>query len=297
MSFFNLMRRRHFLLSLTGLLTQAGAQECLPRSQTFLGDTRFHALCAQAREGRWDRLPIGERVAAFGQAMVGTPYVGFTLEIDDHVESPSVNFTGLDCWTFFETALALARMTHRPDFQEDPGLLLREIEATRYRGGRCTGGYLERIHYLEEWFRDNHARRNIRDITRELAPVVPLKGRRIDEMTVLWKSYRYLRHNPALRSGMAAIEQELQGHPFHYIPEASVAALEPRLQNGDIIGIVTHKPHVYCSHVGLIVRTQDGAARLMHASSTHRRVIIDRALSGYLGQFKSHAGIIVARPV
>ena len=297
MSFFNLMRRRHLLLSLTGLLSQARAQECLPRSQTFLGEDRFHALCAQARQGRWDRLSIGERVAAFGQAMVGTPYVGFTLEIDDHVESPSVNFTGLDCWTFFETSLALARMTRRPDFQEDPGLLLREIENTRYRGGRCTGGYLERIHYLEEWFSDNHARRNIRDITRELAPVVPLKGRSIDEMTVLWKGYRYLRHNPALRTGMAAIEQELQGHPFHYIPKASVAALEPALQNGDIIGIVTHKPHVYCSHVGLIVRTQDGAARLMHASSTHRRVIIDRPLSGYLAQFKSHAGIIVARPV
>lgn len=291
------MRRRHLLLSLPGLLLQARAEECLPRSRTFIGDARFRTLCAQARQGRWHRLPIGERVAAFGQAMVGTPYVGFTLEIDDHIESPSVNFTGLDCWTFFETALALARMTRRPDFQDDPALLLHEVESTRYRSGRCTGGYLERIHYLEEWFRDNHARRNIRDITRELAPVVPLKGRRIDEMTVLWKGYRYLRANPALRSGMARIEQELQRHPFHYIPKASVAALEPRLQNGDIIGIVTHKPHVYCSHVGLIVRTQDGAARLMHASSTHQRVVIDRPLSGYLAQFKNHAGIIVARPV
>jgi hypothetical protein len=96
---------------------------------------------------------------------------------------------------------------------------------------------------------------------------------------------------------MARIEAELQTHPFEYIPKASVASIEPKLQNGDIIGIVTHKPHVYCSHVGLAIRTQDGITRFMHASATKKRVIIDKSVSGYLADFKSHAGIIVARPL
>lgn len=87
--------------------------------------------------------------------MQGTPYVGLTLEIDDHIESASVNFKGLDCWTFFETALGLARMFGQAKTRYEPSDLLREIEWTRYRGGQCHGNYLDRIHYLDEWFRDN----------------------------------------------------------------------------------------------------------------------------------------------
>lgn len=295
------MNRRRFLLAAgsSALALPAAAGEHLPRSVTFIGEKKFRSITAAALAQSWSALAMGDRVVAAARMMLGTPYASFTLEIDDHIESPSVNFNGLDCWTFFEAALGLARMTRDRKPGHEPADLLREIEWTRYRGGRCNGNYLDRIHYLEEWFRDNHARKNVRDITRSLAPVVPLTGRRIDEMTVLWQSYRYLKNNPGLRAGMAQIEAELQQHPFHYIPKAAVAAIGPKLQNGDIIGIVTHKPHVYCSHVGLAIRTQDGVMRFMHASASagKRRVIIDKSVSGYLAEFKSHAGIIVARPL
>lgn len=291
------MNRRRFLLTTTALTLPAFGAEHLPQRTTFIGKEKFRQIVAQGISENWAASSTADKVIRAALAMKGTPYVGFTLEIDDHVESPSVNFAGLDCWTFFETALGLARMFRPGKTRYEPADLLREIEWTRYRGGKCGGNYLDRIHYLEEWFRDNHTRGNVRDITRSLSGVVPLTGRRIDEMTVLWKSYRYLKHNPELRTGMARIEAELQRHPFHYIPKASVAAIEPKLQNGDIIGIVTHKPHVYCSHVGLALRTQDGVTRLMHASATKMRVIIDKSISDYLADFKSHAGIIVARPV
>ncbi len=301
-----MMHRRRFLLRtaaaavspLAAALPAFGGQH-LPRSITFIGEDKFRSIAAMAHARRWSDLPVGERVIQAATRMLGTPYVGFTLEIDDHIESPSVNFKGLDCWTFFEAALGIARMTRKHQVLYQPEDLLREIEHTRYRHGQCHGNYLDRIHYLEEWFRDNHARKTVRDITRDLAPVVPLTGRRIDEMTVLWKSYRYLKNNPDLRPGMARIEAELQQHPFHYIPKAAVAALEPKLQNGDIIGIVTHKPHVYCSHVGLAIRVEGGSTHFMHASASagKRKVIIDKTLSGYLSDFESHAGIIVARPL
>jgi len=295
------MNRRRFLLaaSSSALALPASAGEFLPRSATFIGEKKFRSIAAAAPERSWSTLAMGDRVIVAASMMLGTPYASFTLEIDDHVESPSVNFNGLDCWTFFEAALGLARMTRTRKPRYEPEDLLREIEWTRYRGGKCNGNYLDRIHYLEEWFRDNHARKNVRDITRSLAPVVPLNDRRIDEMTVLWQSYRYLKNNPGLRAGMAKIEAGLQQHPFHYIPKSAVAAIEPKLQNGDIIGIVTHKPHVYCSHVGLAIRTEDGGMHFMHASasSTKRRVVIDKTVSGYLADFKSHAGIIVARPL
>jgi hypothetical protein len=274
----------------------SSAAEYLPQNRTLIGLSKYRQIVAEGLSENWSSLPIADRMTRAALTMKGTPYAGFTLEIDDHVESAAVNFEGLDCWTFFEAALGLARMFGRRQTSYSPSDLLREIEWTRYRGGRCNGNYLDRIHYLEEWFRDNDARGNVRNITRSIAPTVQLKGRKIDEMTVLWKSYRYLKNNPELRSGMARIEAELQRHPFHYIPKNAVAAIEPKLQSGDIIGIVTHKAHVYCSHVGLALRTQDGVMRFIHASADKKRVIIDKSVSGYLADFKSHAGIIVARP-
>lgn len=290
------LSRRHFIPLISFSALSLRAAEFLPQKRTLIGLPKFHQIVDQGLRENWHSLPIAERVTRAALTMKGTPYVGFTLEIDDHIESASVNFEGLDCWTFFEAALGLARMFGHRQTSYSPSDLLREIEWTRYRGGRCNGNYLDRIHYLEEWFRDNDARGNVRDITHSLATTTPLTGRKIDEMTVLWKSYRYLKNNPELRSGMARIEAELQRHPFHYIPKSSVAGIEPKLQSGDIIGIVTHKPHVYCSHVGLALRTQDGVMRLMHASANQKRVIIDQSISGYLAAFKSHAGIIVARP-
>lgn len=291
--------RRRFLLSLSGCGAAAAlkAVEHLPQSAAFKGRARFDRIVARGVAEGWSRQPVGRRVMSAALAMEGTPYAGFTLEIDDHIESPSVNFDGLDCWTFFETALGLARMFGRARGSHTPSDLLREIETTRYRDGICRGGYLERIHYLEEWFRDNARRGHVRDITASLGPLAEIKGRRIDEMTVLWKSYRYLANNPGLRAGMARIEEDLQKHAFHYLPKAAVRGIEPKLESGDIVGIVTHKPHVYCSHVGLILRDAAGACRFMHASTTHKRVLVDKPLHAYLADFKSHAGIIACRPL
>lgn len=296
---FIMMTRRVLLLSLVGsLFHKSGlAAEHLPQNLTFVGRDKFDALLAKAAAERWSELPVGERVARAGLAMTGIPYVGYTLEIDDRVESASVNFKGQDCWTFFEAALGLARMLARKPPPYLPGDLLAEIENTRYRHGVCNGGYLDRIHYLDEWFRDNQKRGNIRNVTSSLGKTVPLEGRRIDEMTVLWKSYRYLRQNPDLRPGMARIEAELQTHPFYYLPKERVKAAESKIRSGDIIGIVTHKPHVYCSHVGLALRTADGVCHFMHASQTRKRVIVDASISDYLNSINSHAGIVVARPL
>lgn len=280
--------------SLPGFLPAA---EHLPQNLTFIGQAKFDRIVSRALQEKWRTLPIGDRITRAALAMAGTPYVGYTLEIHDHIESPSANFDGQDCWTFFEIALGLARMLALPQDRFTPADLLRQIELTRYRSGICNGGYLDRIHYLDEWFQDNQKRGHIRNITTTLGKTVPLEGRRIDEMTVLWKSYRYLKHNPDLRPGMARIEAELQTRPFRYLPKAQLRDIEPRLQSGDIIGIVTHKPHVYCSHVGLAVRTADGTCHFMHASQTHKRVLVDKALHAYLADFKNHAGIVVARPL
>ena len=267
----------------------------LPFSTVFVGRERFEALIARAA-GLKD-LPIGQRTAAVGRLLVGTPYRGFTLEIDDRIEAPSVNFRGLDCWTFFETALATARLLDEPPEARTPQNLLKYLELDRYRGGHCDG-YLSRLHYLEDWAQDNERRGLVRDLTRALGGVrAPHSA---VEMQRAWKGYRYMRANPDLRVGIASMENRIAASPLYFIPKDRVAAIEPQLQSGDIISICSHDGGMIgTSHVGLAYRTPDGVLRLMHASAPHNagKVILDQSLSGYLNHFKMEAGILVARPL
>jgi hypothetical protein len=293
-----MLTRRHLLHLglLSGGQALLQAAEFLPQTVTFKGQEKFQQIVARALAENWAALPMGARVAQFGQALRGTPYTGWTLEIDDRIESPSANFNGLDCWTFFEISLDLARMIAKRQRSYAPADLLREIERTRYRGGVCHGHYLDRIHYLDEWFTDNTARGNIRNVTRDVGPVVRLTGRGNDEMSLNPKLYRYLRTDPALVPALRQIEARLERVPFDFIPKAQVAASEAQIQSGDIIGIVTNRQHVFCSHVGLALRGSDGACRFMHASVTYKKVVVDKTIHEYLNSVKSHAGIIVGRP-
>jgi hypothetical protein len=268
----------------------------LPFDTVFKGRERFNALVAQGE--KWKGLPIGERTATVGRALVGTSYKSYTLEIDDRIEAPSVNFNGLDCWTFFETSLAFARMLDEPREQWTPQTFLKKIEIDRYRGGECNGSYLSRLHYLEDWLHDNDRRGLINDLTRSLG------GERAPhaahEMTVGWRGYRYMRNNPDLRRGIAQMEERVGSEPLYYIPKSRVPAIESKLQSGDIIGICSRDGKLIgTSHVGLAYRTSDGVLHFMHASSprNYGKVVVDQRLSGYLNEFSSHVGILVARPV
>jgi hypothetical protein len=292
------------LVALAGcLLLSAGstlaAERGLPFETRFYGEPRFQQVLDRLRPDI-DKLrsrSIGERAAWCGQLLVGTPYKGFTLEIHDHIEAPSVNLEGLDCWTFFEVSLAFARLAALPAERWTADEFLRLIEIDRYWGGRCTGSYLSRLHYLEDWAADNERRGLVKDLTRDLGGVAVKNSAR--EMTVAWKSYRYMAASAANREGIAKLEAGLRARPLHMIPLARVPGVESRLQNGDIISIVSRDGAAFAtSHVGLALR-QGGELRFMHASSprNHGKVVIDSRLSDYLRRYKSHAGIMVARPL
>lgn len=285
------------VLSMADEDLSAAQKRPLPMSTIFKGEDRFYAMVKKAQAENWRELPIGKRVIKAAREIHGTPYENFTLEIDDHIESPSVNLVGVDCWTFFEMSLGFARMIGVEKNKYTPEDLLREIQLTRYRGGQCSGDYLERIHYLAEWFFENDARGTCAYITPDLPGAATITGRKISEMTTLWKSYRYLRNNPELRGPMGEWESKVAALPVSYIPTANVAAIESKLQDGDVIGIATKYNGGFCSHVGLAVQTDDGVMRFMHASRDYKKVVIDSSISGYLKRFSKHAGIIVGRPL
>jgi hypothetical protein len=289
------------LVSFLVLLMLGGARlkaQSLPFETVFKGKSRFDALVEKVKPkvAQLRTLPIGKRVAWFGLVFVGTPYKSYTLEIHDRIEAASANLLGLDCWTFFEVSLAFARMVDEPEENWTPQTFLRYIEMDRYWGGKCTGSYLSRLHYLEDWLHDNAKRGLVQNLTRTLG------GRGVEnsatEMTNNWKSYRYMAANPDLRSGIAKLEARLRRQSLVMIPKDKVAGIESQLQDGDIIGIVSKDGDAFgTSHVGLAIR-KNGVVHFMHASSPRNagKVVVDSRLSAYLDKFSKHAGILVARP-
>jgi hypothetical protein len=293
------MRARKIVIPLLLICSVSALAARLPFGTVFKGRDQFDRLVSQARSADWKSLPIGERTAAVGQALVGTRYKHFTLEIDNRIESPSVNFQGMDCWTFFEISLAFARMLDEAGENWTPDRLLHYIEVDRYRGGECTGEYLSRLHYLEDWLADNDRRGLVEDLTRSLGGrSVPHSAR---EMTQGWRHYRYLAANRSLLGPLAQMEARVSSRPLYQIPKNRVAGIESKLQSGDIIGIISKdRSGLYStSHVGLALRTNDGVLHFLHASAPHNygRVVVDARLSGYLYHFRTDSGILVARPL
>ncbi len=269
----------------------------LPMSTVFKGESRYNALMARAERDGWRRLPLGRRTTKFATAMLGVPYVNYTLEVDDHIESPVVNLNGMDCWTFYENALGMARLLAYKPGPHTKQDLLHMVELERYRGGRCTGSYLSRIHHLEDLFHDNQRRGLGTDITSSLPGSVRMH-RQVKEMTVSWRSYRYLRNNRALIPKMGRVEKRVSGLPVYQVPKSKVRAIESRLQDGDVCAITSNWKYGYTSHVGLIVR-RGNRAWFMHATSERskgRRMILDKPITDYLREGSSHAGIIIFRP-
>ena len=267
------------------------AQTTLPFATVFRGEAKFHELVAQAERENWRALPLNERIGKVGLALRGTHYENYTLEIDDSIEAPSVDLDGLDCWTFFETCLGFARMLHVKSADYTPDDLLAAIETDRYISGQCRG-YLSRLHFLEQWSADNEARGLVRNITQELGGV-RMDHRDLNEMTSGFRSYRYLRSNPSLLTGIARVQEKVSNLPVYYLPKNRVAAAESRLQTGDIICIVSADPNAYTSHVGLAYRDPEGLLHFMHATSSYdkgRKVIVDGRLSDYLQESASRLG-------
>jgi hypothetical protein len=287
--------RRIFAAVLLCVFFSPFLQAALPLEKTFVGRKKFDDLMKRGHQAGWGRLPIGERVNKFALALQGTPYVNYTLELDERIESPSVNMNGMDCWTLFEIALSMARLVAIKPPPYSHREMLRLIEIDRYRDGRCTGRFDSRLHHLEDWIHDNQLRGLVTDITPSLG------GQRLHRtMAYMGKKprlFRQLRADPSMVPTFVRLEKELSRRGITYIPKSQVPKIEPKLRNGDIICIVTDWHETYTSHVGLASRDRNGVLRFLHASKNHRKVVLDKRLTDYLAKFPNHAGIYVARPL
>jgi Protein of unknown function (DUF1460) len=296
----SMLERRAFVRLLARGVVGAGVLTARPESapgrdrdpSVFTGQETFERLLTLAREGSWGELPIGDRIGAVGMALRQTPYVAATLETYEDREVCSVNLRGLDCVTFFEIALAFARMLRRGG--RTPEALLAEVTFTRYRGGHLTD-YASRLHYMSDWFVDNERKLVVRLITREL-PGAARFTKRVNFMSTHPEAYRQLKASPDLVRKIAGIEAQISGRPLDYVPKEKVASAHPLLMTGDIVGVTTAIDGLDCAHAGVCYRDA-GVLRLLHASTSQKAVILDEDLGTYLAGVSTHTGIMVARPL
>ena len=251
-----------------------------------------------ARELRLDTLPFGALVAAVGKLFVGTPYVAHTLDGDSGTEAVTLNLHGLDCATFYESSLAIARMI-RTHAKPTLAALTEELARLRYRGG-TVHGFASRLHYASDAIVDNTKRGTMRDVTAAIGrSAARTDPRPIEFMSRHRSLYRQIAKNDAELHGIEAAESAIARRKgFVYIPKASIASIESRIETGDILAITTNIDGLDCSHTGIALRLKsDGRIHFLHASSLKGEVTVTEVpLAEYLDASSHQTGIIIARP-
>jgi hypothetical protein len=243
---------------------------------------------AAARTQRLDTLAMGALVAALGRTFVGTPYVPQTLD-PPGPERLVVNLRALDCVTFVENVLALARTVRaRGGFAE----FVRELERIRYRTGTLAG-YPSRLHYFSEWIAANEEKGLVREVTRALGGVRDPEP--IGFMSAHRSAYWQLADDSVLAE-IRALEERLAARPRWYVPEERIEAVSGRIEEGDIIAATSTLPGLDVAHTGIAVR-EGGRLHLMHAPLVGDSVEISaQPLAQRILRIERQDGIMVARP-
>ena len=306
-----------WVVALAGILAAAVAIVGLPLDDPLGPATAGPSELATEQEGRWDAedwnvfqstvrwaqvaridtLSFGDAVAAVGRRFVGTAYVPGTLEVEGS-ERVVVNFRGLDCVTFVENAITLARfvrtdgarqLSDRPGAEDRYESMLADL---RYRSGRLDG-YGSRLHYFSEWISDNVRRGNLVDLAPTLGAVPDPEP--IDFMSTHPDAYRQLA-DPATLERIRATEARLNEAGRRYVPEERIAAVADRIRDGDVIAATSTVEGLDVAHTGLALWI-DGALHLLHAPLVGEAVeISELPLAERILRIESQDGIMVARP-
>lgn len=235
-------------------------------------------------------LAISELITEIGLSFLGTPYVVASLE-NGLDEKLVINLRELDCTTFVENCLALARTVKlgKTDFES----FVAELEKIRYRDG-IRNQYPSRLHYFSEWIHNNHKKGLISETPN-------LNGEKSDKpinyMSTHPAQYPVLKEHSELIPSIAEQEKELTTVGFKFFPKENLPNLYKYLQHGDIIALTSNIEGVDINHVGIAIKKSDGFY-LLHAPLSGKKVLVsDGPLSDFLEPASKNNGIMIARPV
>lgn len=276
--------KKFLLLALLLIPMLAGAQASVNWHDETRDTARINEVLKAA--SGLDRRVVVDSIA---RMFLGTPYVASTLEIEP--ERVTVNTDGMDCTTFVDNVLALARtvMEGRSDWRD----FIYNLEWMRYRQGRVNG-WSSRLHYISDWIVDNVGRGNVKEITSSL-DASEYRVKSLDFMTEHADLY------PALadRDNLEKMRDVERGYRNHRYPQLAVVKINKnnlaQMRPGDVVAITTKTPGLDVVHLGILTMV-NGELHLLHASSKEGKVTIDpRPLKDHLRQNRSYLGIRVLR--
>lgn len=234
--------------------------------------------------------PIATLIPEIGKYFLGQEYVAHTLEVNEE-EKLIVNLRELDCTTYAENLLALARTIKSEN--QSFGQFAKEIEKIRYRDGK-RDEYPSRLHYFSDWIYNNKDNDLVTTPADSFGNPFPNK---VSFMSNNPESYKHLKNNPDYVSVIEQQEKEINEKNYFFIPKENIAEYEHLLKEGDIIGLTTSINGLDVAHVGVLVE-QNGKLHLLHASQSKLKVeISDEPISSFLKPESKNTGIMIARPV
>ena len=236
--------------------------------------------------------PINEVIVEIGKSFIGTEYKGFVLE-EDGKEHLIVNLRELDCTTYLENVLTIARCIKQKDISFENYLF--ELQYVRYRWG-FVYNYPSRLHYFSDWIYNNEFKSVVRDITKEIG------GEKIkfelNFMSNHPESYKHLKENPKFIPEIRDQEKEISEREYYFIPKSKIEDVESKIESGDMIAFTSNIKGLDVNHVGIAVRMEDNQIHILHAPEPGTKVqITPLPLSEYISKIKHDTGIIVFRAV
>ncbi len=287
------MKRHNLLLVLifsTSLTTSIAQTKVLMKDCIFQPEDRRIAEEKLQSFAAKSTLSISELIPEIGYSFLGTPYAGATLE-NGLDEKLVINLRELDCTTFVENCLALARTikSGKTDFES----YISELQLIRYRNG-IRNQYPSRLHYFSDWIHNNAQKKIISEEPNQ-------KGERFEKtvcfMSTHPDSYQVLKTHPEVISILANQEKALSSVGFYFFPKSNPENLLKSLRHGDIVGLTSSVEGLDINHVGIIV-WKDNQFHLLHAGQTAKKVVISESpITDFILPASKNSGIMIARPV
>ena len=292
---------RHAAIGSIGFLAASAfsrvfADVVADKMANFKGDDVFARLLKKSLAAKWNELPIGQCMTHVAMELQGTPYVGFTLELDKDHEICSVNLKGLDCVTFFEDTLDFSRMLKSGG--RTPEAMLEQVTLSRYRGGKI-GDFTTRLHYTTDWMYDNEKK----GVVKVLAPELPGAAKFMQPVGIMSQhpeNYRQLKAHPEMVPAIKKYEDEINARETMYVPMDKLANAQPLLKSGDIVGVATTEEGIDIAHTGLVIADESGMLHFMDASSAKRnmKVTFEKGpISEAFNWSSQLTGAVFARPL
>ena len=235
---------------------------------------------------------LNEIIVEIGKSFIGEEYEAHTLDknLDEQLV---IHLSGLDCYTFLESTLAVSRCIKKGNTTFSA--FIGQLKEIRYRNG-VLDGYPSRLHYFSDWIYNLNERGIIRDLSEEIGGIIYPND--VFFMSENPDKYKQLKDRPDLVEEIRKIEKEISSRVYYYIPRELILKIEQKILPGDIIGITTNISGLDIAHTGIAVRLDDGRIHLLHAPNIGKKIqITDIPLADYINKSKVQTGIMLARAV